>query len=527
MSITSASFMLFIIGVIFLFAIFPKKFKWVSLLIASIAYYAISDLRCLIFVLISSFTVWYASTILEKITTEEGETVAQNGVDKEAKKQIRKKYQKKRKGVLQAVLFLNLGILIVLKICKFLNISLIGMITGSEATGALAILMPLGISYYTFSVVGYLLDVYWKRYSYEPSYLRFLTWTIYFPHIVQGPISRYNQLGAELKKELSLSWINFKYGMELILWGYFKKLVIADRISVYINTVYDDTDALKIGCVCITALVLDAVQIYTDFSGYVDIVTGISQIFGVKLEKNFNHPFLSRTVPEFWRRWHMSLGGWFKDYVYYPVSVSRVCKKLSKKLRGKISDKNISLVLTVIPVMCTWVLTGLWHGTGVGYLAWGIYYGVLITLSVSFSDNINAFWKKCKVNTNCFSWRLFQHIKIFCIFMGGRFLGSTMGMSTRVQMIKSIIGDLLAGNIWSDQIFTYGLNQFNFVILVIAIVILILISNLQEKYSLRDVFERQNFVFKTVVLCAAFYVIFLWGVYETGYDVGSFMYQQF
>ena len=527
MSITSVQFIAFVIGCIVLFAVFPKKYKWVSLLISSVAFYAISDLRCILFVLLSSFTVWLSGVKLNQKATEEEQAIKETAGDKTQKKAVREKYKRARKRILLLALLINVGILVVLKICNYLGISPVGILTGNTTSDAMAIIMPLGISYYTFSVVGYILDVYWKRYAYEPSYLRFLTWTIYFPHIVQGPISRYNQLGQELKKELSLSWINFKYGIELILWGCFKKLVIADRISIFINTVYADDNALTIGCVSVMALVLDAVQIYTDFSGYVDIVTGVSQIFGVKLEKNFNRPFMSRTVPEFWRRWHMSLGGWFKDYVYYPVSVSRVCKKLSKGLRGKISDKTISIIVTIIPVMCTWILTGLWHGTGIGYVAWGIYYGTLITISVVFSDQINKIWQKFKINTDCFSFRLLQRAKIFCIFMGGRFLANRLGMGTRITMIKSIFTDFLQGELWNNTIYSYGVNAFNFIVIAVGVCALIIVATMQEKFAIREEFEKQNFVFKALVLCFAFFVVFLFGVYGTGYNVGSFMYQQF
>jgi len=527
MAITSIQFIAFVIGCIVLFAVFPKKYRWISLLIGSIAFYAISDLRCIIFVLFSSFTVWFAGVKLNKIMNEEDVAVKEAGSDKVQKKAVREKYKRSRKNVLLVTLFINVGILVVLKVCNYLGVSPIGILTGGTSNDAMAVIMPLGISYYTFSVVGYILDVYWKRYVYEPSYFRFLSWTIYFPHIVQGPISRYNQLGTELKKELSLSWINFKYGMELILWGCFKKLVIADRISVFTNSIYADTNALSVGSVSFVVLVLDAVQIYTDFSGYVDIVTGVSQIFGVKLEKNFNRPFMSRTVPEFWRRWHMSLGGWFKDYVYYPVSVSRVCKKTSKKLRGKVSDKVISIIVTIIPVMCTWILTGLWHGTGIGYLAWGIYYGTLITVSVVFSDAINRLWSKFRINTECFSFKLLQRAKIFCIFMGGRFLANQWGMSTRINIVKSILRDSFAGKLWSEQVYYYGLNELDFAIILIGVCILIIVAIMQEKYCIREWFDKQNFVFRAVFLCCAFYIVFLFGIYGTEYDVGNFMYQQF
>ena len=316
----------------------------------------------------------------------------------------------------------------------------------------------------------------------------------------------------------------------MVLWGCFKKLVVADRLSIYVNAVLyseDSWNILSTGIVGALAMIFDALMIYTDFSGYVDIVTGISQMFGVKLERNFNRPFMSKTVPEFWRRWHMSLGSWFKDYVYYPISVSPACKGLSKKLKGKVSDRIISIVVTLIPVMCTWILTGLWHGTGTGYLMWGIYYGTLIAMSVLFTPQVVAFQNKCKINTETLSWRIFQRIKIFCIFMGGRLLANPLGISTRIHILSCIIKDFVRGRWWSDVVYSYGLNANNFRIIGLSAILLIIVALLQEKGSIREMLDRQDFIVKVIVLTAGLYIVFLLGVYGTQYDVGSFMYQQF
>ena len=526
MAITSISFIIFVTCAILFFMVFPSKYRWISLLISSGIFYLLSDYRCAVFMLVSVFTVWICSkNITNNFNCEEQQL--QQVTDKKEKKEIKKQNKKKRKMYLLIALFVNIGLLIFFKAVKFWNIPVISFLLDEETK---SIVMPLGISYYTFSVVGYLLDVYWKRYKYEPSFGRFLGWAMYFPHIIQGPISRYNLLGAELKKELPLKWKNFKFGMELILWGCFKKLVVADRLSIFVNSVLNHENSYEIletGIISALVMIFDALMIYTDFSGYVDIVTGISQIFGVELERNFNRPFMSKTVPEFWRRWHMSLGSWFKDYVYYPISVSPACKGLSKKLKGKVSDRIISIIVTLIPVMCTWILTGLWHGTGMGYLMWGIYYGILIAMSVLFTPQVVAFQKKCGINTESLSWRIFQRIKIFCIFMGGRLLANPIGVTTRLRIIRSIFKDFVHGKWWSKSVYSYGLNATNFWIIIFSAILLIVVAILQEKGSVREMFERQDFVFKVVVLTVAVYVVFLLGVYGTQFNVGSFMYQQF
>lgn len=532
MSITSLGFALFVIASVILFIIFPRNFRWISLLISSMGFYLISDMNCVGFILLTSFTVWFGARMMDRLQTQADEKVRECVSDRNKKKQIKEAAQRKKKTVLLCVLIINIGILVFLKIIKLFSstvVALAAALTGGSNVEVWLLVMPLGISYYTFSTVGYLLDVYWKRYHCENNYARFLLYASYYPHIIQGPISRYDKLGTELKqKELRLKWDNLKCGLELILWGLFKKLVIADRISIFVNnTLHVDYDAGFNGSVYLLAIALDAIQIYADFSGYMDIVSGVSQFFDVQLEKNFNHPFMSSTVPEFWRRWHMSLGSWFKDYVYYPITVSGIMKKLTKAVRGKVPARILKLILTVIPVMITWILTGLWHGTGMGYLMWGLYYGTLITLSVTFSDIVLNWQKKLHINTDCFSWRLFQHVKIFLIFMGGRFLGNSLGISMRIIILQRIFGSFSYWEFFDGTMLRFGLDGKNFFILVVGVLLMVLVSNLQEKYELRKVFNRQNFVFQALILAVGIFTVFLLGIYGTGYDTGGFMYQQF
>lgn len=528
MSITSLSFAVFTALSILFFLIFPRKYRWISLLISSIGFYAAADYRYLPFILLTAFSTWAGALGIDRNFALQEQALKEGDLDKAQKKALKETCRKKRKRILLLVLILNIGILCVCKLSRYFSAAITAaaaMLTGRQSPDALTILVPLSISYYTFSTVGYLLDVYWKRYGCEKNFARFLLYAIYFPHIVQGPISRYTSLGQELKKDLDFRWDRFKFGCYLILWGYFKKLVVADRLNIFVTQAFGSGDYT--GSVYLAALIFDAIQIYADFSGYTDIVTGISQIFGVRLEQNFNRPFLSRNVPEFWRRWHMSLGSWFKDYVYYPVTVSRFVKNINKRTSGQVSPRVTKFLITVFPVMTTWLLTGLWHGTGKGYVMWGIYYGVLITLSVMFTEDIQAFQKRLNINTECFSWRLFQHLKIFCIFMGGRFLGRTLGMSLRLNIFKNIFFRLNLWTIWDGTLLGFGLDLKNFVIAFIGAGMMIIVGMLQEHCRIREEFERQNLVFKWLILYGAIFSIFLLGVYGTSYDSSSFMYQQF
>ena len=526
MTITSIEFLLFCLASVVLFLLFPRRYRWISLLISSVAFYCISITNkwVVVWIVITALSTWITGRCLDSVTRQTDTALLQEGLERQDKKAIKEKAKKKRKKILVAALVLNIGILVAFKFFNYFTDGfklLVGILCGGEAVDVVTLVMPLGISYYTFSTIGYILDVYWKRYESEKNFARFFLYAIYYPHILQGPISRYNLLGQELKKpELRLTWDNFVCGMESICLGCFKKLVIADRVNIFVgNTLTANNHH---GFIYIVALVFDAIQIYADFSGYMDIVSGISRIFGVKLEQNFNHPFLAKSVPEFWRRWHMSLGGWFKDYVYYPISMSRGVKKINKRVKDWKAVHLKNLVIVIIPVMVTWLLTGLWHGTGKGYVAWGIYYGTLITLSVTFSEDIQKFVHKLGINTECFSYRAFQTLKIFCIFIGGRFLGSTIGMPQRIRIIKNILRALV-----DFDIFRHGLSRGDFLIVAVGVLLLIAIAAIETKENIFDWFNRQNVVFRAVILYGIIFAIFLLGIYGTGYDASNFMYQQY
>jgi D-alanyl-lipoteichoic acid acyltransferase DltB (MBOAT superfamily) len=480
------------------------------------------------FILFTSAVIWFSARQIGLLYEKQNAELAAGDLDKAAKKEIRETYKKKARKILILALILCIGILCVTKFTKYavhyLNL-IATSLNGSAPFNAAWLLVPLGISYYTFSTVGYVLDVYWKRYTYEKNFLRFFLYAIYFPHIVQGPISRYNLLGQELKKELRFDSRRIAFGMELMLWGFFKKLVIADRLNIFVSAVYDGKS--HSGCLYLVAMIFDAFQIYTDFSGYTDIVRGASQMFGVELEQNFNHPFFSKTVPEYWRRWHMTLGGWFKDYVYYPCTISRFMKNLNKKTKKALPERMSRFITVVIPVFVTWVLTGLWHGTGKTYLAWGVYYSTLITISVAFQPEFAKLTKFLRIKTDTFSWQLFRMVRTFCCFMGGRLLTSPGSLHNTLLVIKNIIFYPRWWKLFDGTLFTLGLSVAQFVLILFCILVLWAVSMMQERFSVREALEKQNIVFRWIIIYIAIFAIIIFGVYGLGYDASAFLYMQY
>lgn len=529
MNITSSSFLLFFLVSVLAFFICPIKRRWLVLLGASIYFYIVAGApQFLPFILTESAVIWFCARQIGLLYEEQEKELAVGKLDRSTKKEIKETYRKRAKRFLLLALFLCIGFLCVTKFTRYavryLNL-IAAAINGERPFHAQWLLVPLGISYYTFSTAGYLLDVYWKRYTYEKNFFRFLLYAIYFPHIVQGPISRYNLLGQELKKELRFNGKQVLFGLELMLWGYFKKLVIADRLKVFTDAVFNGQP--HSGSVFLVAMVLDVFQIYTDFSGYTDIVRGISQVFGVELEQNFNHPFFSKTVPEFWRRWHMTLGGWFKDYVYYPCTISGPVKRLSKKVKKAYSERTARFLVIVIPVFTTWILTGLWHGTGKTYLCWGLYYGTLISISVAFAPEFRKITEALHIRTDCFSWRLFQMVRTFCCFMGGRILTVPNGLRRTLSVIRSILTDLQPWQLVDDSLYTFGLSRKEFWLIAVCLILLWAVSMMQERFCIREMLSKQNIVFQWGIIYLAIFAILIFGAYGLGYDAAAFLYERY
>jgi D-alanyl-lipoteichoic acid acyltransferase DltB (MBOAT superfamily) len=370
------------------------------------------------------------------------------------------------------------------------------------------------------------MDVYWKRIRYEKSYFRFLLYVCYFPHILQGPIERYGRLGERLKQELRFDFKRVSFGIQLILWGFIKKLVLANRLDVFITGIYSRQSELK-GFLFLAAMVMDVVYIYADFSGCMDIARGVSQIFGVELDLNFNHPFSSRTIDEFWRRWHMSMGSWFKDYVYFPVSTSKLVKNISRSTKNKLPDHLSKMLVTALPVTVTWVLTGLWHGTGKTYLAWGIYYAFMILMSVAFGEDLHQLAVKAKINTESDSWKLFQMFRTTVIFMFGRVLTRPEGLWKTKLILKSLVKDFNPWVLFDGSLYQYGFSREEMQISLIFIALFGVVSWYQQKGSVREWIARQGIVFRYMIYILAVLAIVIFGVYGPGFSAASFAYMAY
>lgn len=386
----------------------------------------------------------------------------------------------------------------------------------------------LGISYYTMSLIGYCADVYWRKEHAERNFARLLLFTLYFPKILQGPIVKHRELAPDLRSGHKFDYREYCFGWQRILWGYFKKLVLADRLSLAVTAVYSNvTD--RAGSELVAAAVLGAIQLYCDFSGCMDIAIGASQTLGIPLAENFNHPFTAKTAAEFWRRWHITLGVWFKDYVYMPLAISPRLLKISSSARKRCGMRWGKSIMTVVPLIGVWILTGLWHGTGWNYLLWGLYWGALISLSSVLEPEMKKLRTALRINPERREFQVFQMVRTFCLFTVGRILtlsGSFRGILSVFNRILRRFGawKMLTGEVGS----TFGLEASGWAVLAAGFLVLCWVSEREQRgISIRDEVSKLPLVLRWALWIGGVMVVLIFGVYGPGYEASGFVYMAY
>lgn len=536
MSFTSLLIIPFLLGTFFLYFTVFSRCQWVFLLGISFVFYMYAGPKYVVFILASIVTTYLLTLRIQYLHDKEKRILDESDFDKEQKKKFKKKYANKKKRWLLLDLLINLGLLGVMKYTNFTlsGVSHVLAYFGVEWHKEFDIIMPLGISFYTFMAVGYILDVYWKRYRAEKNIFKYALFAVYFPHIIQGPIGRYNRLSDQFFKRHPFDYDRVTKGLQLILWGYFQKMVIADRLAIFTGAVLGKWQQLT-GFPLLLALSLFSIQLYMDWVGCMDIARGISQVFGIELDRNFWHPFFSKNMPEFWRRWHISLGSWFKDYLLYPVSMSGLCKAINKFTRKKWGNQASRAFSSVVPAACVWIVTGVWHGAAACYVLWGIYHGILIIASALFEVPIQKLNKKLGIRTECFSFNLFRMIRTFILSTIGRiFFMAAVGLDEFVSILGRAfdLRHLNLHTLWDESLYSYGLDRHDFNLSLVLIALIWGVSMLQEKFdkdnkSIRDVIAEQNLIFRWILYLGLIAGILIWGIYGTGYDAGAFFYGRF
>lgn len=530
MSINSLNFIVFIGIVAILYFIFPKKVKWTILLIASYIFYFLSSSKLIIYIIITTLSIYSSSLLIGKI---EQKTKTKCGTieDKKRKKQIKQKAKTKKKLVIVFTVIINFGLLAFLKYFNFIAESLnsiLALLHFSIEIPLKQIVLPLGISYYTLQSISYVIDVYRGKCQPDKNLGRVALFISFFPQMVEGPIGRYNDLANQLYEPHKFSYQNLKFGVQLMLWGYLKKLVIADRAALFVNEVFSKYTQYS-GITIIVAIIFYTVQIYAEFSGCMDIVRGIAQVMGIEMAENFRRPFFSKSVQEFWRRWHITLGSWFKDYIFYPISFSNLTIKITNIAKKIFKKSYISkLIPAAFALFFVWFGNGIWHGASWKYICYGLYYYVIMIIGMLLEPLTNKAIKLLKINTECFSYRLWQMIRTTCFVFIGMLIFRAHSIKDAAKMFLSIFSYKNIGMLFNGNLFKIGFDVQDFFIVIIGVIIMFVVGLLQEKgYKLRETIQKQNLLFRWILYYGVILTLIVFSIYGPGYNPSSFIYGQF
>ncbi len=508
MSIVSLSFLVFLTVLVAAYFLLPKKCQWAVLLLGSVVFYvSAGGWFSLAFIYFTSFSIYLGARLISK-------------------------HENKKKLILALDIIINLGILIVLKYGIFILKEVSGIVSFMGISLDIperSWVLPLGISFYTLQAIGYLIDVYKEKEEAEKNFFKFALFVTFFPQLIQGPFSRYKQIGHQLLAEHKWDYTRVKYGIELMAWGYFMKLVIGDRAAVIVRAVVDGYDTYgHEGITILFAMMIYSIQIYADFSGGMNIVMGLSEILGINLPENFRQPFFAKSVAEFWRRWHITLGAWMKTYVFYPIALSGPFSKLGQRLRKKYGRTVGKVVPASIASFFVFFLVGMWHGADMKYVAYALYQAVLVSSNSLFEDVYKRMRTFFHVNESCFSWKAFQIVRTYILVLIGRYFSVANSLGDAINMLKRTPFACNFWVLWDGSLYDLGLNQRNFMVLIIASIVLGIVDILHEKgISVRKKLDESDIVLRWSIYFLLLFSIVIFGMYGAEVTVRDFIYQGF
>ena len=379
-----------------------------------------------------------------------------------------------------------------------------GLLTGGS------IVAPIGISFYSMTAIGYLTDVYRGKYEAERNPLRVALFLTLFLQIVQGPFLRYDDMGPKLRAPLSFDYDRLRRGAVRVLWGLMKKAVIADRLGAYVQAAFQDPGAQG-APVLLIAMCAYSVQIYADFSGYMDMILGAGAILGLTLPENFENPLAARSVADFWRRWHITLGAWFKDYVFYPVSVSGFATKWSRSLRKAGKVRYAKLTPAFIGLAVVWPLTGLWHGATWNFLLWGILNGVSIAFSLITEPWQQKMLARLRIRPESRMFHAFQIARTFFLLTLIRVFSRTETLHEALNILYCAFNKNLTRGFALVPVNTTVSVQLYFAVALVMVIPMLLIERMGKPDALLDRFDALRLPLKYVLSLATLYLVLLAG----------------
>lgn len=500
MLFNSIHFMIFFPIVIIIYYLIPKKTQYLWLLLTSYYFYMSWSVKYAFLLLFSTLITYLSGRIIDI-------------ADKTTNKFWQKKRLPLRKLSVALSFSFNLFLLIFFKYFDFLFVSFTKItqtfgIKLPELTFTL--ILPIGLSFYIFQSLSYIMDLYRGQVTVEKNFFRYALFVSFFPQILSGPIGRGKNMIPQLRKKHNFKYNDVKNGFLLMLWGFFLKLVIADRAAIFVNHIYTNYAAYAFIEIS-AATIIFAFQLYADFCGYSYTAIGAAQMLGYDLGINFNQPYFAVSIQDFWRRWHISLSSWFRDYLYIPLGGSR---------KGKLR-KYLNL-------MITFLISGLWHGASWNYVIWGGLNGLFQIVSDITKPLTDTVKKILKINTHCESYHLFRVILTFISINFTWIFFRASSIKNALEIIKQMFHSFNPWVLTDGSLYSCGLSENNFKILIIAFFIMFIVDFLHEKnINIRFFLAKQNALFRYAFYYISILVILYYGVYGPAFSASQFIYSQF
>lgn len=530
MLFTSYAFFGFAGLLLLLYYLIPARGQWKLLLAASCLFYLVSGPQNLIYIFVTAVTTYFTALRIQRSSQEQKAYLKarRETLSKEDKRAYKERCKRVRVRCVTVCLLLNLALLALMKYANFFIGSLNGLLAAAGQTRRLSFLslaVPLGISFYTFQSIGYLIDVYRGTVPAEKSFFRFALFVSFFPQLIQGPISRFEDLSRTLYEPHPYSREVLCRGLQRVLWGYFKKLVVADRLLPAVVLIGGDAESYG-GAYVLVEMLLYTLQLYSDFTGGIDITVGLAESLGVTVQENFNRPYFSKSLKEYWRRWHISMGTWFRDYLFYPISVSRPMQRLSrfsKRHLGRAVSRRLPVYLSSF---ATWFATGIWHGASWNFILWGLSNWAVLMISEELEPLYLRFHRRFPRYRGTLA-EVFRVGRTFLLVSCLKLFDCYRTLPELLWAAGSVFTARNWHILWDGALLKLKLSGTDFAIVAAGALLMLTVSLLQRRQGVRERVARLPFPVRFVLWYGLFLTVLLAGAYGVGYDASQFIYNRF
>ena len=528
MLFTSYKFIELVLCLFAAYYIVPRRVRWPLLLVFSYVFYWLCDPKYLIFIGTTTVTAWGATVLMGRADAKAEAYLKANkeNMTKDERKAYKKRLASRKKLFMVLCLLLNLGILAVTKYTNFVIANINTFLSKGNAIRAVDLIIPMGISFYTFQTMSYVIDCARGTCRPEKNPFKVALFVSFFPQLVQGPISRWNDLSKTLFEGKPFNASDFGSGLMRILWGYFKKVVIADRIITGV-TMLISYPQIYTGVFVFCAMMFYAFELYCDFTGGIDITIGIAECLGIKVTENFNLPYFSKNIKEYWNRWHITMGTWFTDYIFYPLSVSPKMLDLSKRSRQKFGNGVGKRIPVYTACFLVWLTTGIWHGAAWNFIVWGLMNFVVIMASQELEPLYAKFHGRFGLKEKS-GYKVFEIVRTILLMSMIRMFDCYRDVPLTFKMVGTMFHKFNFNRLTDGSLLKLGLSASDYYVLLAGLVIVFSVSlyKARKGTDIRSALRGKT-ALAGFVMVVLFAVIIVFGAYGDGYDSSQFIYNQF